>query len=431
MTMLKAPSISLPLDVFELIISMLAEQRATLTALSLVRNDFSDICQRHLFSIIVLALHTPRMLEALVEVLESSPRLTRYIKTLNLTVFSNLFNNAQLSWVLDHLPNIQSLTLYTSYKVHWDQCSHQLQLALMRATQSPKLCEFKLKGHGSKEAAIALLVRPPNLRHLFLYWGSEDIEQTHILTPVEADEDLKTSQLETLDMGGKGMETLACLLHAKRRNNCYAVGFSQIRRISIHIAGGDRIETALELFSRLLCLEDLDIDVRGASSLITVAMLKLLMLNATGFIQLGVPDLMARILKKMNPSSMKTLRRLKANMSLFSLFHDPLMGLPDGLAHMPAENNLREICITVSVDGFGYSSSHSREWDPLDEVLGDRSRFTRLESIDILVESTGMSEDDAGLVMGMAEGCFSNTRKIYGTNFEFRTGQSTQGPSWL
>ena len=277
MTILQAPSSDfLPLDVFEVIVNVLAEDCTTLKALSLVRSDFSDICQRCLFSTIAVPSRDgPRMLEGLVRALTTNHRLAQYVKTLNLYISSDLFNNAQLSWVLNHLPNIQSLLLYTSYDVDWTQYSHQLHSALMCATQSPKLYELQLIGIGPKEVAIALLVRTSNLRHLFLGWGSA---RTRILTPAEADKDLKISQLKTLDVDADGMGTLEFLLHAKRSNNCYAIDFSQIRRLSMRIDRRERIGTAFELFSRLLCLEDLDIDVCGTFNLVLSPIPKCLIL---------------------------------------------------------------------------------------------------------------------------------------------------------
>ena len=133
-----------------------------------------------------------------------------------------------------------------------------------------------------------------------------------------------------------------------------------------------------------------------------------------------VPDLMAAMLKNINSSSMKTLRRLKANISRFSVFRDPLAGLPDGLVRMPAGNNLREIFITVTTDEFKQCSSQMEHWGSLAEALGDRSRFTRLERICVSVESYMRGSTGKELLMEMADPCFLHLRNIYGTNFKFR-----------
>jgi len=127
----------------------------------------------------------------------------------------------------------------------------------------------------------------------------------------------------------------------------------------------------------------------------------------------------------MNPSSLQTLQQLvlKLDLSLENEPHDPLMGLPEGLARMPAGNNLREIMIIVFVSEFRQCSARSRHWEPLDEVLGDRRRFARLQRVKVLISSS--LHDEGKLLMDMSEVCFSKMRSLHGTNFTF------QLKSWL
>jgi len=115
------------------------------------------------------------------------------------------------------------------------------------------------------DAAIALLVRPPNLRHLVFHGGSYRIP-----TPIQNGGYSKASQLKTLDVSWDWIGTLDCLLEAKRSNNCYALDFSQIRKISLDIDARllhPSIETTFNLFSKLLCLEELKIIAYRAFSL--------------------------------------------------------------------------------------------------------------------------------------------------------------------
>jgi len=146
----------------------------------------------------------------------------------------------------------------------------------------------------------------------------------------------------------------------------------------------------------------------------------------------AVPDdennFMARMFEHMNPSSLQTLRQLdlKLDLSADNEPHDPLIGLPGGLARMPAGNNLREISITIFVCEFRECSARSQHWEPLDGVLGDRGRFSRLERVKvlvvkILVSPSKESKDDEGRsLMDMSEVCFSKMRSLYGTDFTFQ-----------
>lgn len=131
-------------------------------------------------------------------------------------------------------------------------------------------------------------------------------------------------------------------------------------------------------------------------------------------------DFMAEVFKHMNPSSLQTLRQLdlRLDLSLDNEPHDPLMGLPEGLARMPAGNNLREISITISVCEFRECSTRSRHWEPLDEVLGDRSRFALLQKVQVLI--TPSIRGQGKLLMDMSAVCFSRMRSIYGKNFTFQ-----------
>ena len=130
---------------------------------------------------------------------------------------------------------------------------------------------------------------------------------------------------------------------------------------------------------------------------------------------------MAGVFKHMNPSSMTILRHLNFDLSPYTRLYAPLMGLPEGLARMPAGNNLEDICVGVSVDNFGSCCTQMQTWEQLDSVLGDRSRFMRLESVKISVSARFMDDDGADILfMGLAEECFPKMREIYGSNFTFR-----------
>jgi len=139
-------------------------------------------------------------------------------------------------------------------------------------------------------------------------------------------------------------------------------------------------------------------------------------------------NFLARMFEHINPSSFQTLRQLdlKLDPSVDKEQNDPLIGLPEGLARMPAGNNLREISITVFVCEFRGCSARSQHWEPLDMVLGDRGRFARLERVTVLVvkilgsPSKGSKDDKGRLLMDMSEVCFSKMRRLYGTDFTFQ-----------
>lgn len=146
-------------------------------------------------------------------------------------------------------------------------------------------------------------------------------------------------------------------------------------------------------------------------------------------------NFMAEVFEHMNPTSMQLLRKLNLKLQLTPHAGpgDPLMGLPRGLARMPARSSLEEICINLSICISGEWSAHMQHWGPLDEILGDRNRFPRLERIQILVSAAPDSafvEVDQRIgdwlvllfIQSMPEECFSTMRKIYGANFTFQAG---------
>ena len=248
---------SLPFDILEVIIEKVAEERdiGTLKALSLVRRDFLDICQPHSFS--TIDLH-PRFVNALTEILERNGRLPLYVEKLILTIHPGISNETQLPWVLEQLHNIKCLHLSMEPGANWSQFSHRLQSALKMISQSPKLNELELENVCPRETAIALVVRAPNLRHLALYEGQFVPPQTL------SGKFFKVPQPETLDVGGGGIEMVQGLIDAKRSNGDSAIDFSQLRKIEMDVEaryGGYpyRMFIAFELFSRLLCLEELKI----------------------------------------------------------------------------------------------------------------------------------------------------------------------------
>ena len=261
---------SLPLDVFEIIISIAAEAGGlnTLKALCTVRSDLLNICQRHLFSTIALG-DSPHRLKALVKVLERNARLALYVKTLELFVYWELVDEFQLLWVLKRLPNIESLT-FSMGTVDWRECGDLLQLALKTISQSPKLSQLKFETISSMDMALELLVLPPNLRHLVLHYGPQNGRASML-----SGEYSKVPRPEILDVDENGMGTLQGLLDVKLSNNCHAIDFSQLRKIDMNIEA-EYVEyeyrslTALKLFSRLLCLEELKIAVYRAFTLIVL-----------------------------------------------------------------------------------------------------------------------------------------------------------------
>jgi len=104
------PSNSFNFDIFEIIINIVAEERdlKTLKSLSLVQSDLQDICQRHLFSNIVLR-DSPLVLKTLVKVLEGNTGLALYAKNLEILVFSELLLTT--FELLSKLPCLQELKL--------------------------------------------------------------------------------------------------------------------------------------------------------------------------------------------------------------------------------------------------------------------------------------------------------------------------------
>ena len=258
MDALNVPSDSLPFDVFGVIIEKVGEERdlETLKALSLVRRDFLDICQPHIFS--TIDLH-PRVVHAFVEILKRNGRLALYVKKLNLTIHPGNINETHLPWVLERLHNIGCLYLSMGRGANWPEFSHRLQSALKMISQSPKINELKLKNIFPIDAAVSLVSRAPNLRHLALH-ESPYGGRSRILSG----EFEKVPELETLDVGGSGIETLERLLDARHTNGDTAIDFSQLRKIEMGVEaryGGYpyRMDIAFKLLSRLLCLEELEI----------------------------------------------------------------------------------------------------------------------------------------------------------------------------
>jgi len=258
MDALNVPSDSLPFDVFGVIIEKVGEERdlETLRALSLVRRDFLDICQPHSFSTIDLY---PRVVHAFMEILKQNGRLALYVKKLNLTIYPRIVNEIQLPWVLEQLHNIRCLHLSMGHGANWPQFSHRLQSALKMISQSPKLNGLKLENVFPIDAAVALVARASNLRHLALH-ESPYGGRSRILSG----EFEKVPKPETLDVVGSGIETLERLLDAKRSNGDMAIDFSQLRKIEMGLEaryGGYpyRMDIAFKLFSRLLHLEELKI----------------------------------------------------------------------------------------------------------------------------------------------------------------------------
>jgi len=260
-------SLALPLDVLEVIISVAAEARDlnTLKALCTVRSDLLDICQRHLFSTIALG-DSPHRFKALVKVLERNASLALYVKTLEFFVYWSLVDESQLLWVLNRLPNVESLTLFMGTV----DCGNLLQLALKTIIQSPKLSQLKFETISSIDIAVVLIVIPPNLRHLILRSGPQNGRASMLNGNY-----LKAPRPEILDVDENAMGTLQGLLDVKLSNNRHAIDFSQLRKIDMNIEAKYaeyeyRSLTAFKLFSRLLCLEELKIAVYRAFTLIVL-----------------------------------------------------------------------------------------------------------------------------------------------------------------
>lgn len=99
------------------------------------------MCQLHLFSTIAL-LDSPRSLKLLAKALTLNARLALLVETLEVRITQELVRESQLAWVVEHLPNIESLYLSMPYGVSWHQYSPQLQSALKTLTLSPKLSKL-------------------------------------------------------------------------------------------------------------------------------------------------------------------------------------------------------------------------------------------------------------------------------------------------
>jgi len=118
------------------------------------------------------------------------------------------------------------------------------------------------------------------------------------------------------------------------------------------------------------------------------------------------------------------LQDLNLDLSPYTRLYAPLMGLPEGLACMPAVNNLEDICVSVSVDNFTSCCAQMQTWEQLDSVLGDRSRFMRLESVKISVSARFMHDDGADILfMGLAEECFQRCGRYMGQISRFEQSE--------
>ena len=172
-------SVSLPLDIFYLIVGVLAhrQDKETLKSLALTQHDLYFYCQPHIFATVELVAtdSESNTFVPFLDLLESNPRLALYIKKLKLIFSSRLLGNPlvvpRLPSALDKLSNVEALTLdsvpESSTGVSWNRVDHHLYVALNNIIKSPKLVTLDI-APVHDIPILTLLLHTSRLRHLSL-----------------------------------------------------------------------------------------------------------------------------------------------------------------------------------------------------------------------------------------------------------------------
>ncbi|KDR78322.1 hypothetical protein GALMADRAFT_1313197 [Galerina marginata CBS 339.88] len=347
---------TLPFDIFYAIFSVIATMEDgfdTLKSCSLTCKALHPLCQRHLFTDVVLPpcrdSHEPTLYSAqFAAILEGKPEIA-------------------------NLRNVENLEITTQgEEVHWSSIYNDLQRAIIRIIQSPKVAHLSLRLFSGLPIA-SILMPCTGLIGVELNLLSDPADTLSLPLAMESPslpvDDVKMPRPEKFSI--KASSTAAMLLlEPKRQHGHPMVDLTHLTDLSFELEDlDDRILAGLILQSSL-CLKTLRCEVVYAMDF-------------------------AGILQKINPASKKTLEYLEFFLEIENEVEDPLFGLPQELDYLSGKNQIQGLIIEVLVTTDCICSTRVDDWNKLETVLTADS-FPSLRNVTIEVTiSRSMNTESA------------------------------------
>jgi hypothetical protein len=266
---------TLPFDIIALIIDIVGENKDTdvLKKLALVSHSFHQICCEHLFSTVTLQApyyHDPiPPKEAFIKLFESRPDVAKYIRKITYKVYYGLTpdkNDRLLSLIfINFLPTFSRLNCLTiDTNLDWNTMDSSLTSAFIHLMHLPTINYIDLSY--IVNFPLSSLTPCVNLHRL-------DISHLQGLNPRESGS--PEAAVETVPeihefRTSESSRLTKKLLHAKRQDGRPAFNFTNLRRMSMSLAGLNDEQNIRYLLENAELLEKVHLSVVHGQSLVGV-----------------------------------------------------------------------------------------------------------------------------------------------------------------
>ena len=257
----------LPFDVIALIIDIIGENQDInlLKELALVSHSFHQICSKHLFATVdlndtFLRYNIASLKKGFVKLLESRPDVAKYIRKLTYKV--NHINDGDhlLSPILlNLLPKISRLNCLTITATGWDwnNLNSTLRSALLHLMHLPTINHIELSH--IRYFPLSILTPSVNLHRLEIFYLESSPEI--IMEMMPKIREFRTSYSSLL---------ITKLLHAKTQDGQSAFNLMDLRQLSISFNEFDDERNIRYLLQNAKLLENFDLSVSCAQSLVGI-----------------------------------------------------------------------------------------------------------------------------------------------------------------
>jgi hypothetical protein len=271
---------ALPFDIIALIIDIVGENKDTvlLKELALVSHSFHQICSKHLFATVELKesnyydAESPK--KSFIELFESRPYVAKYIRKITYKVYRSLSpddNDRQLSLIfikfLSTFSRLNCLTISTA-NMDWNTLDSSLTSAFIHLMHLPTINYINLSNI-EKNFPLSSLTPCVNLHRLDIFHlkGLKDLNPREKGSPEVAVETIpKIREFHT----SESSQLTKKLLHAKRQDGRPVLNFTDLRRISMSLAGLNDERNMRYLLENAKLLEKLHLSVVHGRSLVGV-----------------------------------------------------------------------------------------------------------------------------------------------------------------
>lgn len=364
--------IDIPLDIIELIMEKLAEDKdmEALKRSSLTCRSFRSICQQHIFATIKLDFSKPPFENPLAsrfrQLADRKPFIASYVRTLE---YVDLVGSRREAPVLRQFSRVNAFTFGFKDefplrsgppKQDWDKAPTSLQSSLYSFIQANNITQLYLFNIGNFPKYLLLHLPALSLLGICrVNFTDSSPSATFIGNEVTPKLSFLIAQL------GQDLLTVRDLLGWGLANSRSMI---DIRRLKQFVARTEDQPAAMRIIGQLLkateSIESLMLSGRSPT------------LNCLG-----------SIASALSPKSLKTLKTIGLSLMLQSVDIDPYLGLTKELEAISGRNVLEQIVldIAISIDTDRHYTISPRKWGELDVVLSVADGFPLLHRLEVTI----------------------------------------------